>query len=254
MESIRRPLQGVSQMIRFNWPLYVQALIAILVLLLLPFILSGAWQIVSLLAALSIAIAVIVSLAVSLYVYDLSSLYTLVWLHDVEIRPGEQIVNIHAGFDETSELLQKKYPQANLIACDFYDQEKHTEPSIRRARKSCAMYPNTISVLTTNLPMADGTVDKVFLIFSAHEIRDAKERQQFFQEIHRIIRQDGVIVLVEHLRDTPNFLAYNIGCLHFHSWKSWIRSIRDSRLSLIQKKKVTPFVTVAFLTKHDTAY
>ncbi len=254
MEIVRGPLQGVYQIVRFNWPFFVQALVGIIALFALSLVLDGALQVVVVLIVISIVLAVTVSLFVSFYVYDLSSLYSLDWLHSLKVRQGERIVNIHAGFDETSALLQRKFPHSSLAVCDFYEPEKHTEPSIRRARKACAAHPGTIPVLTTNLPLAEGSVDKVFLIFSAHEIRNVEERQQFFQELSRILSKEGVIILVEHLRDIPNLLAYNLGFLHFHSWSSWARSFQNAHLVLKQKRKITPFVTVAFLAKHDTAY
>ena len=61
------------------------------------------------------------SLLVSWYVYDLSNLYKLSWLFPN--NDNIKIVNIHAGFDETSVLLSAKFPNAELIVFDFYDQE-----------------------------------------------------------------------------------------------------------------------------------
>lgn len=51
-----------------------------------------------------ILITTSVSLLVSYYVYDLSDLYKLNWLHELvaNLKRDLKIVNIHAGFDETS--------------------------------------------------------------------------------------------------------------------------------------------------------
>ena len=45
------------------------------------------------------------------------------------------------------------------------------------------------------------------------------ERTLFFKELHRILKREGELVIVEHLRDLPNFLAYTIG--FFHYWSSF---------------------------------
>ncbi len=47
----------------------------------------------------------------------------------------KQILNINAGFDETSFIIKNNFPNADLNVFDFYDAEIHTEPAIVRARK-----------------------------------------------------------------------------------------------------------------------
>ena len=54
-----------------------------------------------------------------------------------EVQHTANITNINAGFDETSYILDDKFPNATIKAFDFYDAEKHTEASIKRARKVC---------------------------------------------------------------------------------------------------------------------
>ena len=63
---------------------------------------------------------------------------------------------------------------------DFYEPQKHTEVSIKRARKAYPPSPDTKHVKSTLLPLADKSVDNLFVIFSAHEIRDSNERISFF--------------------------------------------------------------------------
>ncbi len=57
-----------------------------------------------------------------------------------------------------------------------------------------------------------------------------------------MLRDKGQILLVEHLRDWANFIAFGPGFLHFHSEQDWQRSISDSGLRVEQDFRVTPFV------------
>ena len=59
-------------------------------------------------------ITTFISLSVSYYIYDYSDLYTLKWLDFLNIKDNTTIVNINAGFDETSSILRDKFPDKYL--------------------------------------------------------------------------------------------------------------------------------------------
>jgi ubiquinone/menaquinone biosynthesis C-methylase UbiE len=194
-----------------------------------------------------------ISIVVSAYIYDFSDLYKLCWLKNV--APGEaRIVNINAGFDETSTLLQAKFKKSKLLVIDFYNPEKHTEVSIKRARRAYPPFPGTQQVSTNDIPIQSGSVDTIFAILSAHEIRNDEERIIFFKEIERVMMATGQVIVTEHLRDTANFLAYNLGFLHFHSRATWQKTFHAAGLRLNKEIKITPFITTFILEKNGAAY
>jgi ubiquinone/menaquinone biosynthesis C-methylase UbiE len=251
MESMRKPFQGVLNIIRFNWHFYVIAFVMIFLSIIVASQLENSLQLIIYFASILIAISSLTSLLVSLYVYDLSGLYKLSWIKTTNAE--NLIVNINAGFDETSTLLKDKFNTAEFIALDFYDPLKHTEISIKRARRAYPAFPKTISVDTTDLPIADNSADKVFVVFSAHEIRNETERVAFFRELSRILKADGQIYMTEHLRDLPNFFAYNFGFLHFYSKNSWFKIFQGADLKLSQEFKLTPFISTFILIKNGIA-
>lgn len=77
------------------------------------------------------------------------------------------------------------------------------------------------------------------------------ERTLLLREVHRVLKKDGLIFLVEHLRDLPNFVAFGPGFLHFHALGSWLHSIGDAGCKVIEERKVTPFVRCFTLRKAD---
>ncbi|MCW5909892.1 MAG: methyltransferase [Cyclobacteriaceae bacterium] len=249
MELKRKPIQGVANIIRFNWHFYLMAFAVFVILFLLKNQFSQ--QIQTLLnVGISIAIpTLLISLLVSFYVYDLSDLYQLKWIKNVD---NKKVLNANAGFDETSEIIINKFPQTDLTICDFYNPDKHTEISIKRARKAYPPYPNTISVSTDKLPFSENAFDNSFAILSAHEIRNENERVQFFKELNRITK--GQIFVTEHLRDFNNFIAYTIGVFHFHSRQSWLQTFRQANLTVTQEIKTTPFITTFVLEKNGNTF
>lgn len=249
METIRKPFQGVRNIIVFNWHFYLSAAVLIICLSCAHLLFYSTPLGYFLLPAGVILTMVLVSLLVSTYIYDLSDLYRLNWIDKVSIGQPNTMITINAGFDETSTLLLSRYPEAKLQVLDFYDPEKHTEVSIKRARKAYPPQPGTLKTSTAKLLVEDGSTDVIFALLSAHEIRNDIERIGFFKELHRILKKDGQIIITEHLRDFPNFLAYTLGFFHFHSRKTWLRAFDKANLQLSQEIKITPFITT-FVVQH----
>lgn len=241
----RKPLQGLSNIIRFNWHFYLMLIVFFVVVFLSKSQFSKEFQTVF---NVGIALAILtlsISLLVSYYVYDLSDLYQLKW---IEVANGKKLLNINAGFDETSEIIINKFPSTDLTICDFYNHDKHTEISIKRARQAYPPNPKTFTVTTGKLPFSENIFDKSFAILSAHEIRNENERVQFFRELNRVTK--GQIFVTEHLRDFNNFMAYTIGIFHFHSRQSWMQTFTKSNLKIMREIKTTPFVTTFVLEKN----
>lgn len=93
----------------------------------------------------------------------------------------------------------------------------------------------------------------MFLILAAHEIRQEAERIRFFRELSRILRPTGSVVVVEHLRDEINLLAYTIGFLHFLSKTTWLSTFANAPFPVYRQLKITPFVTAFILRKHGSS-
>jgi SAM-dependent methyltransferase len=251
MDLKRKRFQGIFNIIRFNWHFYLFALLLLLCAFLFSVYLPESSHFLVLLISITAALSMIVSLVISFYVYDISDLYQLNWLPDLNHK---SILNINAGFDETSEIIKCKFPESDLKICDFYDPAKHTEISISRARKAYPPLPDTIRVETNKLLFSDSTFDYCLAIFAAHEIRNKKERQAFFKEINRITKSGGQIILTEHLRDLNNFIAYTLGFFHFHSKASWLKTFKESGLKVERSIKSTPFITTFILEKNGSTY
>jgi ubiquinone/menaquinone biosynthesis C-methylase UbiE len=143
------------------------------------------------------------------------------------------------------------FPGSNGTLVDFFDPATMTEPSISRARHVAASAAESIRVNASALPFANEELDAAFVFFSAHELRQAEARTQFFGELRRVLKPSGRIVLLEHLRDWPNFLAFGPGSFHFLSRRTWMSGIESSDLALIQESAVTAFVRVLVLARGE---
>ena len=245
MEIKRRKFQGVLNILSFNRHFYVFGIIALAVII-ASFLIFN-WPYLFLwLIIFAFLYGLIMPLIVSAYVYDFSGYYDFNWLKKFNLEDADTklILNINAGFDETSFILKNIFPQTDLKVFDFYNADRHTEPAIIRARKVSLVYPNTQQILANTIPLKDNSVDVIFLLSAAHEIRSHEEKVQFLKECRRLCKQNGEIIMVEHLRDFPNFLAFSVGFAHFFSKSTWMKAFEAAGFSSFAETKFTPFMSI----------
>lgn len=246
---MRTRFQGVTNIVRFNWHFFLAAVIASIVALFVSSFLPGLFASLAKIGALATLLTTTVSLVISWFIYDRSDLYSLNWMKEIKVQKSSAIVNINAGLDEISQILEEQNPAAEHIIWDFYDESKHTEVSIRRARKAFPPRPETKQIETGKLPLENETVDFVILFMAAHEIRNEEEREIFFAEIHRILKVGGKLVVTEHLRDIPNLAAYTLGAFHFYPLSTWRRTFRGGGFNDWTRQKENLFVSTFIATK-----
>lgn len=245
MEIKRRKFQGVLNILSFNRHFYVFGIITLALIitshLIFHFPAPVFWIIIA-----AFLYGLLMPLIVSAYVYDFSGYYNFDWLKrfHFEDSRAKQILNINAGFDETSFIIKNIFPQSDLKVFDFYDAKRHTEPAIIRARKVSLVYPDTQQIIAHSIPLSDHSVDIIFLLSAVHEIRSQEEKVQFLKECHRLCKANGKVIMVEHLRDFPNFLAFTIGFTHFFSKRTWRKAFEKAGFSTFREEKFTPFMSV----------
>ena len=243
--------EGVAKIVRFNPRFYVaSALGFVSAVLLLTLLRLPVW--LRTLAGLGTALLLFWTLSclfVSWFVYDHAAVTRWAWLRSSLAPLPSRWANIHAGLDESTAFLRQLLPGTDGVVIDIFDPATMTEPSIARARQiSPATQPFLVGSAAA-LPLPDGNRDAIFLLFAAHELRDPKGRTSLLREAHRILAPNGRILLVEHLRDLPNLVAFGPGFLHFHSRDAWLRSIVDADLQVIAHRTITPFVHCFTLAK-----
>lgn len=245
MEIKRRNFQGVLNILSFNRHFYVFGFIALALISGSKFIFNWSNDLYWLVVLLFIY-GLTMPLLVSAYVYDLSGFYNFDWLKNLLIEDTKDKfnLNINAGFDETSYIIETILPQSNLQVFDFYNSKQHTEPAIIRARKVSLVYPNTLQISSNSIPLNDKSVDNIFLISAIHEIRRYDEKVQFLKECRRVCKPNGNVIMVEHLRDFPNFVAFTIGFTHFFSKATWKKAFEDAGFTSFKEKKFTPFMSI----------
>jgi SAM-dependent methyltransferase len=240
--------QGMEQILRYNLPMYVGAAAAAVAAAAGARWLPVAPPVSVALAAFAAAVVLgsASSLLVSHYVYDRSDLFRWDWLFSRIAAPASWTV-VHAGLDEVSPALRQRFPEARGEVLDIYDPREMTEPAIVRARRSTPPPEPARPASAEALPAADGSSDLVMLFFAAHELRRPSSRDRLFAELRRIVRPGGRVVVVEHLRDLANALAFGPGFFHFLPRAEWLRVAREAGFAVHDEARLTSFVRAFFL-------
>lgn len=247
--TMRRPYQGVLQILEFNWRRYLVTVASIAAALLALPHMQTALRAAAFVFIVPAIFWIASSLLVSHYVYDCFPLYDLTWLSRMLARTPKRWVNIHCGFDETSSLLAAVFPDAAGTVIDIFDPRVMTGASIHQAQRNSHAAIAPIYARPDDLGLEAESLDTAFCIFAAHELRQHADRVKLFKEVARVLEVGGEFVVIEHLRDWRNFLAFGPGFLHFFSQYAWRRAAAHAGLSLRTEFSRTPFVHVFILRR-----
>jgi SAM-dependent methyltransferase len=252
-DSARSPFRGLGQIVRFNWPQYVVGFACIVAasIGLATFSLPSVprWLIAS--GILAAGWWLLASLVASLWIYDRSPLTGWRWLrpHLPNAAAAQRFLNVHSGFDDSTRQLQIVFPEARVQIVDLFDESQMTEPSIRRARQAMPPLAGTLGGAADRLPIDSVSLDAVFLLLAAHELRRPAEREALFAEVARVLQPGGRVILAEHARDAWNFMAFGPGFFHFLPYGEWLRLARGADLKVTYEGRVTPFIRTLVLQK-----
>lgn len=235
---------GGGRIFFYNWPVYACTWGLALAVLAFVIVRRPSFGLVWLVALCALPLGwSALSLAVSHYIYDRSPLVGGAWMPSLFAAPVRNWATIHAGLDAEIEL-DAVMPGTCVARLDVFDARVMTSPSIGRARTVTKATNAAQKCPPTALALADESCDAIVVAFTAHEIRDAKTRERFFAEVHRILRPEGRMILVEHLRDAMNFAAFGPGFLHFVARREWLRLAVCTRLAVARETRITPWIMV----------
>jgi SAM-dependent methyltransferase len=246
----RGRFQGTAQILRYNRSFYVAGAVGVAIggatLSALP------WPVwLALPGWIALAMGtwwLLASIAASYWVYDASDLMSWKWVADLK-PAGGRWASFHAGLDEATPDIAREWGEPSAV-CDFFDPTEMTEASILRARNLARNTLRAQPVQYGAFPFESESLDAIAVVFSAHELRSAAARERFFGELRRALRPGGRLLLVEHLRDVPNFIVFGPGAFHFMSRGEWRRLCAQAGLAITEERQKTPFVA-AFVAERD---
>lgn len=188
-------------------------------------------------------VLIVLSVIGSYLAYDLFSPFDIKKLN---LNPVvDTFLLITAGLDDYSVNLNNRLKINRFHLHDFYDETKHTEKSIQRARS----YNKSELHFNKNIIIKEISekYDVIFAPFCLHEIRDKNERLRFLIHLKNHLNEGGKIIVIEHSRNLFNYLAFNFGVFHFYGRNSWMKWFNQTGISKIQRFNLNYFIDIYYL-------
>jgi ubiquinone/menaquinone biosynthesis C-methylase UbiE len=92
------------------------------------------------------------------------------------------------------------------------------------------------------LPLPTESVDTVLLTFAVHEVRGVDDQIALFDEVVRVLRPGGRLVVTEHHRDLRNAAVYGPAAWHFQRRSTWVHRAAAAGLIGPDEVALSPFV------------
>jgi hypothetical protein len=162
------------------------------------------------------------------------------WIRS-EASDSRSWLNVTTGFDDSTGRLRIAVPCAGA-GIDVFDSTRSHATALRHARSSFPPSGPSVTIASLGAPIASASVDTVFLLMSAHEAH-GQERAALFATAQRALVPGGRVVVVEHLRDPANILAFGPGAWHFSRRHEWLATAAAAGLKLVAERRLDPWVT-----------
>ena len=138
------------------------------------------------------------------------------WIETRSASRRRTWVNLHAGLDESTPALRRavpgvRRPRVRLLRRRGDDRALDPARPSPRAERNHAREPSISAACRSPTARATRRCCCSARTSCARDMRASR----FFAELRRVLAPDGKIILAEHLRDWPNFLAFGPGFLHF---------------------------------------
>jgi len=160
-------------------------------------------------------------------------------------------LNLTTGFDDSTLTLRQRLGEGGRTL-DIFDAAKDHEPALKRARHRFPPPGRSVVRTAIDVEIESASAETVLLLMSAHEAHGS-DRIALFRSAARALTPDGRIVVVEHLRDLANALAFGPGAWHFSTRREWLAVADGAGLELIEETRLSPFVAGMLFTRRPSA-
>ena len=219
---------GTLRAVYVRWPFYALTYSGvILTLVILGLSVERGWIGLVPLSLATLIVLVYFLLASLWGVFNLDHLQPHHVLFDMgQIRATDTFIYVDLGWRRRALDVAGRLTTGKAIVIDVYNPQWMTSRALVRARARIpAPPPDPRLVWQTGsinlLPQPDNSVTAVILCQVASELWQEGDRQRLFQEIYRVLSENGRLLLAERVRTRTNWLLMGPGALTLSLVETW---------------------------------
>ena len=156
------------------------------------------------------------------------------------LRPEDRFVHIGLGLKTTAIGLGRRLSTGHMTVVDIYNPQLMPHDAIARAR-AMVVQPGPDNRVTWRegsidlLPLPDSSVRVVTLYCTLGAFWQAGDHQRLIQEIRRILKPGGRLVMAEKVRSYTNWLVWGPLATRFPSNQYWRRLLESNGFEIRQE-------------------
>ena len=164
------------------------------------------------------------------------------------LRPDDNILHVELGERTLPLKLMRKLVSGRLTVVDVYTPQVMPSPSIPRWRQLAPPYDKDPRVVWRSgsidlLPLPDASVFAVTMHGVLSNIEQEGDRQRLLEEVYRVLRPGGRLLLAEQTRTQVNWLVMGMTAVRLPDVNYWRQLLQKADLKIVEEVNVKGLIT-----------
>ncbi|MGB3717849.1 MAG: class I SAM-dependent methyltransferase [Candidatus Promineifilaceae bacterium] len=143
-----------------------------------------------------------------------------------DLDPGQTMIYLDLGLRATGIALSRRLTTGRVIIVDIYNPQLAPARWLSRATQRAERQVDDPRIIWKGgsidlFPLPDQTMPAVILIMSASEFWQEGDRMQLFEEIYRVLSPGGMLLMVERVRTSTNWMVLGPATLRMRNASYW---------------------------------
>ncbi|MCL4871214.1 MAG: methyltransferase domain-containing protein [Anaerolineae bacterium] len=249
------PIQATLRQVYVHWPAYLVgygggALLALVVVFIS--MQRQWWGFIPLMLAFLLLLAYFFAASLWVAYQKNETAATLILLTWAQLQPTDSFAHIDLGRRSVGERLARYLTTGKLTVIDVYNPQLTPGAALARARSIAGPMLLSDPRLTCLegsidlLPLPDKSMLVVTMIYTLPEFWQQGDQEQLLQEIYRILKPGGRLILLEQARQPANIMMLGPLVWHWPAAAHWQHLLQKTGFTIRKQEMIQAGLTVAF--------
>ena len=172
--------------------------------------------------------------------------------HYGRLQPTSRFIHVGLGRRETAIRLSRRLTGGQVTVVDVYNPQLTPDATLARSRQRHARPDPRVTWLDGSfdlLPLPDNSVQTLTMNRTLSEFQEHGDRVLLLEQLFRILKPGGQLVVIEPLRSASGLLIWGPGALSEEPLLYWHTLFREGRFRLREEKTIHGLAALFVLEK-----